>query len=198
MIVNTAQTTITGPTTVTGTLNTTGVLTASAGLTVTGGITSDQITPPLNGSLALNGNNTNTKIVLGTGTVAVTGNTSITGTLTSSGLVTANAGLTVAGNVSMPSYMWAAGVVNSIGVKQSSTGMNVFSSGGSNGTYSITWTPVHPLGNLYIVVITGRGVIATLQNSSPAPTATTFQVQCYAPGTSTLTAGGFNFMVLAS
>ena len=76
--------------------------------------------------------------------------------------------------------------------------MTAFTSSGSNGTYVITWTPSHPLGNLYIVVVTGRGVIATVENASPAPTATTFQVQCYLPGATTVSAGGFNFMVLAS
>ena len=155
-----------------------GVFTAYAGAlinnncTISSVLTVGTISPPVSGDLILKGNGT-TKIDLG--------NT-----------------VTVTGNVSMPGYMWAAGVVNASGIKQSSTGMTSFTSGGGGGTYTITFPTSHPLGKLYIVTITGRGVIATLQNSSPAPTATTFQVQCYAPGSSVLTAGGFNFMVLAS
>ena len=98
-------------------------------VTVNNGIIADQITPPLNGSLQLHGNNTNTKIVLGTGTAAITGTTvgitgttSITGSLTSSGLITANAGLTVTGNVTMPGYTFASGMVSAGRANVTSTG----------------------------------------------------------------------------
>ena len=93
----------------------------------TNGILADQITPSLNGSLQLNGNNTNTKIVLGTGTVAITGTA-----------------VTISGNVSMPSYLWAAGVVSAAGVKMSSTGQNTWSvTKLGTGNYSISWTTAH-------------------------------------------------------
>ena len=133
----------------------------SLSLQVNNGIIADQITPPLNGDLQLNGNNTNTKIVLGTGTtvitgttVGITGTTSITGSLTSSGLITANAGLTVAGKVTMPGYTFCSGFISSVGAKVSSTGQVSFTSTRvSTGLYTITFASAHPLGVNYILNI---------------------------------------------
>ena len=90
-------------------------------------------------------------------------------------------------------------MVNSSGIKQTSTGQVSYTSAQvGTGNYSITFATAHPIGNTYIRNITGKGVVAIMQNTSPAPTTTTFQVQCYAVGTATPTAGGFNFMALAS
>ena len=99
----------------------------------------------------------------------------------------------------MPGYTFCSGMVNSSGIKQTSTGQVSYTSGQvGTGNYSITFATAHPIGNTYITNITGKGVVAVMQNTSPAPTTTTFQVQCYAVGTATLTNGGFIFMVLAS
>ena len=177
----------------------------SLSLQVNNGIIADQITPPLNGDLQLNGNNTNTKIVLGTGTtvitgttVGITGTTSITGSLTSSGLITANAGLTVAGNVTMPGYTFASGLVSAAGAKITSTGqVNWSSSMASNGLYLITFTSAHPLGANYIVHVTSQGGTAAVRGSTYSPTSTTFGVHSLALGTGTPTALPFSFTVLA-
>ena len=107
--------------------------------------------------------------------------------------------LSVTGTVSMPGYTFCSGMVEAAGTKQTSTGQVTYTSGLiSTGVYSITFPTAHPIGNTYITNITGKGVVAIMQNTSPAPTTTTFQVQCYAVGTAAPTAGGFNFMVLAS
>ena len=68
--------------------------------------------------------------------------------------------LSVTGTVSMPGYTYCSGMVNSSGIKQTSTGQVTYTSGQvSTGTYSITFAAAHPIGNTYITNITGKGVL---------------------------------------
>ena len=161
---------------------------ASTGVSVTGtlqannGILADQITPSLNGSLQLNGNDTNTKIVLGTGTVAITGTT-----------------VTIAGNVSMPGYLWAGGLVSASGGKVVYTGQVTWSvTKAGTGLYTISCTTSYPGGSSnYIISVTGHASLACVRGASYV-TNTSFQVATYALGPATLADSNFCFMVLAS
>ena len=105
--------------------------------------------------------------------------TAITGSLTSSGLITANAGLTVAGNVIMPGYTFASGMVSAGGANVTSTGRVTWtSSQTSTGLYLVTFASAHPLGANYIINVTSQGGAAAIRGSTYAPTSTTFQVAC--------------------
>ena len=109
--------------------------------------------------------------------------------------------LSVTGNVSMPGYMFCAGVIGSTGTKYNPTGQVAFTvarlSGYAAGVWTITFATPHPLGANYIVNVSGRGVYAFVAGS-PTPTAAAFSVVMVATGTSTAVDGVFSFMVLAS
>ena len=134
------------------------------------------VSPPIASGLTLNGYGT-TKIALGN-TVAVTG------------------------NVTMPGYLFCAGMVSMALGKAASTGQVAWTvarvSGFATGVYIITFATAHPLGANYIVNITAVGTMAFLRGSSYAPTSTTFQVVSYQFGTTTLQDAPFSFMALAS
>ena len=73
LVIHAINTTITGPTVITG-----GGLNSAALNAVS--IVTPSVSPPVGRILTLNGTNTNSKIVMGTGTVAIIGNAAITGT----------------------------------------------------------------------------------------------------------------------
>ena len=108
----------------------------------------------------------------------------------------------ITGNVSMPGYMWAAGVVSAAATKTTGTGQVVWtvarSTGQATGVYTITFPTAHPLGSNYIVTVTGVGTMNFQRGASYAPTSTTFQAVSYQFGTTTLQDAPFSFMVLAS
>ena len=93
--------------------------------------------------------------------------------------------LDVAGTVSMPGYMWAAGMVSATGSKLSGTGqMSWTVSRVSTGIYTITWGTAHPLGANYIVTLTAQGLMSMIRNTV-VPTSLSFQVVLYKIGTTT-------------
>ena len=105
----------------------------------------------------------------------------------------------ITGNVSMPGYLFCAGLVSATGTKITSTGQVTWSSSlVSTGYYLITFTTSLPLGVNYIVTLAGQGTWINIRGSGYAPTSTTFQVASYQIGTLTLQNAPFNFMVLAS
>ena len=106
--------------------------------------------------------------------------------------------LAVTGAVSMPGYMWAAGLVSAWGSKTTGTGQISWSvTRSAQGFYIITWVTAHPSGAKNIVTVSGQAVTAMVR-SAVLPTSKSFQVSTYSNATSTLTDGIFSFMVLAS
>ena len=106
-------------------------------------------------------------------------------------------GAAFTGALTMPGYMFCAGVISSAGAKLTGTGQVGFSSAPvSTGIYQITFSSAHPLGTGYIVDVTGQGGVALVRGSNL--TSTSFNVTTYAIGTSTSTNFQFHFMVLAS
>ena len=144
--------------------------------TISSVLTVGTISPPIASGLTLEGYG-GTKIALGN-TVAITG------------------------NVSMPGFLWAAGVVGSTGSKYASTGLVSYTvtrlSGYAAGAWTITFASAHPLGANYVVSVSGRGVV-TYVSTNPIPTTTAFVVVILVPGTSTPRIDGvFSFTVLSS
>ena len=100
--------------------------------------------------------------------------------------------------MTMPGYMWAAGLVSATSAKSSQTGQVSWSvSHASTGIYVITFASAHPLGGNYIMSLSVYGNVGYVRTATP-PTSTTFQVATYPFGTTTLTDAIFSFMVLAS
>ena len=145
-----------------------GVFAASAGAlinsncTISSVLTVGIISPPIASGLTLNGYRT-TKIALGN-TVAITG------------------------NVSMPGFLFCAGVVGATGTKYNATGQVSFTvarlSGYAAGVWTVTFASAHPLGANYVVTTTARNAQSYI-SVSPIPTANAFVVVLLAPGTST-------------
>ena len=109
--------------------------------------------------------------------------------------------LTVSGKVTMPGFLFCAGVVSATGTKLTSTGQVSFSVarlfGQAAGIWVITFASAHPLGANYVVTLTPRNSAAYIC-FNPAPTSTTFTVTLVAPGTATPAVDAiFSFMVLA-
>ena len=183
---------VTGNATVSGTLavasNTTitGTL-ASAGSTVTGNAT-------VSGTFAVKGNTTITGTLASAGST-VSGDASITGKISA-------ATMNVSSYVTMPGYMWAAGLVSSSGVKTTSTGQVSYTvartSGYAAGVWTITFASAHPLGANYIVQAIAQGAMTCISPNTGAPTSTSFRMATYTVGSTVLLDAVFYFMVLAS
>ena len=110
--------------------------------------------------------------------------------------------LSVTGNVSMPGYLFCAGLVSATGTKLTSTGQVIYTvarlSGYAAGAWTITFASAHPLG-ANIVTTTGRGLTNSFISTSPAPTSSAFVTVMVAQGTTSPTVDSiFSFMVLAS
>ena len=108
----------------------------------------------------------------------------------------------ITGNVSMPGYLFAAGLVSSTGTKLTSSGQVSWSvaitSGYPVGAWQITFASAHPLGSNYIVTLTGQGCTSFISTGTYAPTSTKFTLVTCTNATTTLSDCPFSFMVLAS